>query len=104
MEVRGGTIWDGATEVAAFEPSSGAPGAVSLRMITALTVGRDAARAMVDAVTRADVPVLDVADALLRGEARAIGWTGTLRSPLTAPSGPIDALDVVATVEALLPG
>jgi hypothetical protein len=104
MEVRDGTIWDGATEVAAFEPSSGAPGAVSLRMITALTVGRDAARAMVDAVTRADVPVLDVADALLRGEARAIGWTGTLRGPLTAPSGPIDALDVVATVEALLPG
>jgi hypothetical protein len=48
MEVRDGTIWDGATEVAAFEPSSGTPGAVSLRMLTVATLGRDAARAMVE--------------------------------------------------------
>src|SRR5256885_330059 len=102
MEVRDGTIWDGATEVAAFEPSSRAPGAVSLRMLVIATVGRDAANAMVDAMTRADVPVLDVADALLRGEARAAGWTGTLRGPLVAPSGPIGSLDLVETVQALL--
>ncbi len=105
MEVRDGTIWDGATEVAAFEPSaSGVPDAISLRMLTGATLGRDAARAMVDAVTRADVPVLDVADALLRGEARATGWTGTLRGPLVAPTGPAGGLDPVATVETLLPG
>lgn len=105
MEVHDGAIWDGVTRVAALVPSSsGVPDAVSLRTAADALVVRDAARAMVDALTRVGIPSLDVTDALVRVEARAVGWTGELRAPLTAPSGATERLDPIAAVDALLPG
>ena len=89
-------------------------------MLTPLTIGRDGARALVDAVvdvgeTKADgPPLVYVHDELVRNEARAKGWTGGLREPLTRPApgaanpstdGRPTAEDPrIAAVAALLPG
>lgn len=117
MELRGGSgVWDGTTHVAVIEVASGpARDLVGVTLLTPLTIGRDGARALVDALadlgdTKADgPPLVFVHDALVRFEARAAGWTGGLREPLTRPTGP-SAPDAesgdprIAAIAALLPG
>jgi len=102
MELRDDTVWDGATAFATLART--ANGAVSLQLIAPVVVGRDAAIAVVAVLTQARVPVLDVADALLRAAAREAGWTGALRAPLVAPAGTVELLDPVATVQTLVVG
>lgn len=102
MEVRDDTVWDGATPFATLAP--GAEGAVSLQLVSPLVITRDVARSVVGALTEARVPALDVADALVRAEARDAGWTGALRAPLVAPTRTDERLDPVITVRSLLPG
>jgi hypothetical protein len=107
MEVRDDTVWDGATAVAALVPSTNAAGALSLQLATPLVITREAAEGMIDAVTAARVPALDVGDEIVRDAARRTGWTGPLRAPLAAPAGerpPADVADVAAAVQELLPG
>lgn len=107
--MRDGTVWDGATAFAALDPAPDrADGAVAVRLIASVVLIRDAASALVDALAAAGVPAIDVADELVRSEARARGWTGPLRAPLraplTAPLGPTSPVDVAAAVDALMPG
>jgi hypothetical protein len=103
VEVRDDRVWDGATPFATLVPS-GPSGAVSLQLTAPLVIGRDAAVAVVSALTGARVPVLDVGDELVRDAARRTGWTGALRGPLAAPAGAPAPADVAAAVQALLPG
>ena len=100
MEVRDDTVWDGATPFATLAPNGN--GAVSLQLVAPLVITRDVAISVVDALTRARVAVLDVADALVRGAARDVGWTGALRAPLVAPAGTEDRPDPVDAVRAIL--
>ena len=117
MELRGGTgVWDGDTQVAEIEvrPGEGRD-LVGVTLLTPLTIGRDSARALVDTLadvgdTKADgPPLVFVHDALVRFEARAAGWTGGLREPLTRPGG-TGAPDNengdprIAAIAAMLPG
>ena len=123
MEFRDGTgIWDGTTQVAAIEVAPGpARDRVGVTLLTSLTIGRDGAGALVDALaavgdTRADgPPLVFVHDALVRFEARTAGWAGGLREPLTRPTsasapaatGPPQASadDArIAVIAAMLPG
>jgi hypothetical protein len=55
-------------------------------------------------LTAARVPALAVGDELVRTEARAVGWSGGLRAPLVAPSGPSSPGDLATAVQSLLPG
>jgi hypothetical protein len=103
VEVRDDAVWDGATPFATLVPS-GRSGAVSLQLASPVVIGRDAAVAVVTALTGAGVPLLDVGDELVRDAARTAGWTGALRGPLAAPTGSPPSADVTAAVQALLPG
>ena len=116
MEIRYAGVWDGTTQVAAIESACGAArDLVGVTLLTPLTIGREGARALVE--TLADVgdptsdgpPLVVVHDALVRFEARAAGWTGSLREPLTRPTGPspphAESGDPrLAAIAALLPG
>jgi hypothetical protein len=105
MEVHDDTVWDGDTRVAALVPSPTGQGSVSLQLLAPIVLGRVVAELIVDALTRARVPVLDVADELVRDMARRVGWTGALRAPLTAPAAvPSPREGPAAAVQALLPG
>ena len=117
MELREGTgVWDGEIRVAAVELSRRAGrDLVGVTVLTPLTIGRDGARALADALvevgeTTADgPPLVYVHDELVRAEARARGWTGGLRAPLTRPAGidpapPTDDDPRISAVAALLPG
>lgn len=108
MEVRDDTVWDGSTPFASLVPSANGGGAVSLQLGAPVVLRRDVAAAIVDAVTAARVPALDVGDELVRDCARRAGWTGALRAPLVAPTGAGDvapvAVDPARAVQALLPG
>jgi hypothetical protein len=110
VDVRDDTVWDGPTPFAALEPAPAhGDGAVSLRLLAPVVIGRATAGALVEALTGAGVATLDVGDELVRAEARALGWSGALRAPLAAPvgpggpDGPGGVEDAVATVAALLP-
>jgi hypothetical protein len=117
VELRDGTgVWDGDTQVAAIElaPRDGRD-LVGVTVLTPLTLGRERARALVAALgtigeTRADgPPLVFVHDELVRFEARAAGWAGGLREPLTRPDPAIRPAPTaedprVAAVGALLPG
>ncbi|HLM16888.1 MAG TPA: hypothetical protein VK549_03635 [Acidimicrobiia bacterium] len=102
MEVRDDTVWDGATPFATLAPS--ADGAVSLQLLTPVVISREVARSLIAALTSAGVPALDVGDALLRDQARAVGWVGALRAPLVAPDGADAQLDPVGAVHSMLSG
>ena len=104
MEVRGDTLWDGATPFASLVPSPNAERAVSLQLAAPAVLGGDRVVAIVNALTAARIPVLDVGDELIRHTARHAGWTGALRAPLAAPRGAPSLLDPAAAVQALLPG
>ena len=104
MEVRDDTVWDGATPFATLVPSANGGGAVSLQLAAPVVLRRDLVTRVVDALTVARVPVLDVGDELLRDAARRAGWTGGLRAPLAAPTGAAPAVDAASAVQALLPG
>src|SRR5262249_12851527 len=104
MEVRDGTVWDGATAVAALDSlPNRADDAVALRLLAPLVIPRGAASALVDAMQEARVPAIDVADELVRAEARARGWTGPLRAPLASPAGRTSLVDAAVAVDSLLP-
>jgi hypothetical protein len=105
VEVRGDTVWDGATPLATLRPSPAGGGAVSLQLVAPIVLGRAVAAEFVAALTAARVPALDVGDELVRAEARAAGWTGALRAPLAGPTTPPAATsDLAAAVQVLLPG
>ena len=103
MEVRDDRVWDGTTPFAALVPSAIGGGAVSLQLGAPVVLRRDLAAAVVDALTVARVPLLDVGDELLRDHARRTGWTGALRAPLAAPTVAPTAFDPGRSVQALLP-
>jgi hypothetical protein len=104
MEVRDGTVWDGATAFAALVPSASAADAVALQLAAPMVITREVAEGAIDALTAARVSALDVGDELLRDAARRTGWTGPLRAPLTAPAGEAPPADAAAAVQSLLPG
>jgi hypothetical protein len=113
VELRDGTVWDGATPIAAIEPSATATtadggGTVVLRWLAPVVVGRENARGLVDALTASGAPSVDVCDPLIRFEARAAGWTGGLRRPLHRPgptrSRAAGADPRVTAIGDLLPG
>jgi hypothetical protein len=104
VELRDGTLWDGATRFAALEPSPTAVGASVLRLAGPTLVTRDVARATIEALTAARLPRLDVGDELLRAEARRVGWTGALRGPLALPLRPAVTEDPLTLLRELLPG
>src|SRR3954462_15262911 len=104
MEVRGETLWDGATPFASLVPSRNAARAVSLQLATPVVLGRDRVVAIVDALTAAGIPALDGGDELIRHTPRHAGWTGALRAPLAAPRGAPSVVEPAAAVQALLPG
>jgi hypothetical protein len=107
MEVRDDTVWDGSTPFAALVPSANGGGAVALQLSGPVVLRRDLAAAVVDALTAARVPLLDVGDELVRDAARRAGWTGGLRAPLAAPAAPgagATSIDPVVMVQELLPG
>jgi hypothetical protein len=114
MEVRDDVVWDGDQPFATLIPSPRGGGAVSLRLAAPRLIERHLAGAIVDALSRAAVPVLDVGDELLRDEARRAGWAGALRAPLAVstgptgptgpPTGPAEAGDLATAVQSLLPG
>ena len=106
VHVRDDTVWDGATRVATIERATGADDTMMLQLVVPV-VGRDAARDIVGALTAAGLERVDVADELVRFEARAAGWTGPLRGPLqpgdAATASPVEP-EPIAAVGALLAG
>jgi hypothetical protein len=117
VELRGATgVWDGTSQVAAVERSQReGRDLVGVTVLTPLTLGRAGARELVGVLagvgeTGSDgPPLVFVHDALVRFEARAAGWSGALRQPLTAPRASTpDAAPAgdarLAAVGALLPG
>lgn len=111
MEVRDELVWDGATPVVRLVPVSeridGAPGAVTLQLVSPVVIGRALAARLVAALAAAGVPALAVSDELVRDAARRSGWTGGLRAALVAPGAGAAAappLDTADAVQALLPG
>ncbi len=117
MDLRAGNgVWDGDTQVAALEIARrDGRDLVGVTVLTPLTIGRDGARALADVLRAVGEPSADgpplvfVHDELVRFEARASGWAGALRAPLTRPEAPPapsapDAASRVAAIGALLPG
>jgi hypothetical protein len=104
VELRDGTLWNGASTFAFLEPSPTVVGAQSLRLAGPVVVTRDVARDAVAALERAPrLTVLDVGDELLRAEARAAGWAGPLRGPLHRGGARVGSDELPAAVHALLP-
>ena len=77
MEVRDDTVWDGTTPFATLVPSAHGGGAVSVQLVAPVRVrAATSATRLVDALSAAGVPVLDVGDELVRDAARADGMDG----------------------------
>src|SRR4029079_13573417 len=103
MEVRGDTVWDGAAPVATLVPSPKGGGATVVQLTVPAVLDHAIAVQLVDAITAARVPVLDLSDELARDAARRCGWTGPLRGLLTAPADGPRPAEPTAAVPELLP-
>jgi len=107
VDLRDDTVWDGATPIAVIERSPVDPEVAVVRLTVRL-VGREAARDLVQALATAGLGPIDVADGLVRFEARTAGWTGALRAPLRPPvrgtPTKLGADPRITAVAKLLPG
>ena len=77
VELRDGTVWNGAAPFAVLEASGrGGPDVVALQLAAPVWITRGVARDLMDALTRGGVRNLDVGDELVRYEGAPGGMDG----------------------------